>query len=125
MANKAIVPSTINATSTVSGTVRAQKHITSGNVNVTSTLSGNVRALKHITSGNISVTSTLSGIGLKPLAGNLNAISTLSGAFVLKPGNILPAQIRATSIIYEVGIIFKTIPAGYYGASDIDDGIII
>lgn len=102
-----IVPSTINATSTVSGTVAALKHITSGNVNAASTLSGSFSKARVL------------------IASNINAVSTLSGAFVLKPGNILPAQINAKSIIYEVGIIFKTVPAGYYGVSDIDNGIII
>lgn len=124
---KLIAGGNITATSTVSGTVRAQKKITPSNISATSTVSGSIGTPHLITpTTNITATSTISGglTGVKLIVGNINAISTLSGAFVLKPGNILPANIFATSIIYEVGIIFAIIPAGYYGAFDTEDGII-
>jgi hypothetical protein len=129
MANLPITPTTgIAATSTISGTVRAQKHITSGNITGTSTVSGTVRA-KHLIkpTTSITATSTLSASFTKArviIVSGINALSTLSGAFVLKPGNILPANIRATSFIHEINVTLKIIPAGYYGIFDIEDGII-
>lgn len=146
---KSITGGNINATSTLNGTVVAQKHISpatitatstltkSNNVssiipttgiNATSTVSGTVRT-KHLIkpTTSITATSTLSASFTKArvvIVSGINAISTLSGAFVLKPGNLLPANIRATSVIYELGLVIKTVPAGYYGAFDIEDGII-
>lgn len=118
----------INATSTLSGTIAAQKHITPDTINATSTLSGNIGLQRIITPNNVTATSTVSGtitrISNRFISGNINGTSILSGAFVLKPGNILPANIRATSTIYELGLVLKTVPAGYYGAFDTEDGII-
>lgn len=125
--NRAILPSTINAISTINHN-DIFKSIAPSNINVISTISGTVRT-KHLIkpTTSIAATSIVSVSFTKArvfIVSGIGATSTLSGAFVLKPGNILPANIRATSLIYEVAVTKAVIPAGYYGAFDIDNGII-
>lgn len=130
MASLPITPTTsILATSTCSGRVNA-KHLIRPTTNLAaiSTVSGSIVRVKKILPASISATSTINFPGrvlsVKFIAGSINAISAISATLILKPGNILPANIMATSYLFEINLIIATVPSGYYGISDIEDGII-
>jgi len=100
---RGVTPTVISATSTVSGNlVRPIRVFVLATINATSTVSGSLRAIRRIIPANVAATSTVSGSLVSPrraiVAAQVNATSTVSGSVRVVRG-IIPTNIAATSTV--------------------------
>lgn len=123
---KPITPTTISATSTVSGSILRVKRLTPTTVSATSTVSGNVGAPRRITTTTVSATSTVSGSiqRLKRITTTtVSATSTVSGN-VGAPRRIVTTTITATSTVAgSIRVIRRVAPTTISATSTVSGGV--